>query len=270
MFPALIASLSTAIMGALNVVVLVLCCRIIEEKIPAERDHARRDVLLDYKLVGLNIAMKWLAQILLMPVMIWLINVAGGGLIRLRADGVWMVLSAIVWLLINDFIKYWMHRLQHAVPCLWAMHSLHHSATAMTGSTGARHYWFEQVISLLLVIPLIGAIFNVPMEILSIVTPIQFAVAGFSHANIRASGGRLICGPQFHRIHHSCLAAHFDKNFAEVLPLWDVLFGTWARPKPGEYPPTGLPDRSVPRDVLEGLIWPFRGALGHRNQVTIS
>ena len=40
-----------------------------------------------------------------------------------------------------------------------------------------------------------------------------------------------IGNPQWHRIHHSLQPEHFDKNFAGLLPLWDILFGTFRNPR---------------------------------------
>jgi sterol desaturase/sphingolipid hydroxylase (fatty acid hydroxylase superfamily) len=37
-------------------------------------------------------------------------------------------LQAIEMIVLSDFIIYWAHRLQHAVPFLWRFHSIHHSA----------------------------------------------------------------------------------------------------------------------------------------------
>ena len=31
-------------------------------------------------------------------------------------------------------------------------------------------------------------------------------------------------------MHHSCHPDHFDKNFAFMFPLWDVIFGTYTMP----------------------------------------
>jgi sterol desaturase/sphingolipid hydroxylase (fatty acid hydroxylase superfamily) len=35
----------------------------------------------------------------------------------------------------------------------------------------------------------------------------------------------------FHRWHHSREREAWDKNFAGVLPLWDILFGTYYMPE---------------------------------------
>ncbi len=69
------------------------------------------------------------------------------------------------------------------------------------------------------------------------------------HMNVRLQVGKaslFFCSPQVHRIHHSRLPHHFDKNFAFVFPMWDVLFGTYYAPAKDEFPPTGVPGE---RDV---------------------
>ncbi|MBK8742853.1 MAG: hypothetical protein IPM02_26780 [Betaproteobacteria bacterium] len=37
--------------------------------------------------------------------------------------------------------------------------------------------------------------------------------------------------PAAHRIHHSIEQPHRDRNFAALFPVWDVLFGTYVRPR---------------------------------------
>ena len=71
----------------------------------------------------------------------------GGGLIHLPTKGGWYLASLLVLVLAVDLHRYAMHRLSHAVPFLWAMHSFHHSAEAISFLTGARHHWVEQVMN---------------------------------------------------------------------------------------------------------------------------
>jgi sterol desaturase/sphingolipid hydroxylase (fatty acid hydroxylase superfamily) len=68
---------------------------------------------------------------------------------------------------------------------------------------------------------------------------IQSAWTFLIHANLKLSLGPLswlVDGPQVHRIHHSQLPQHFDRNFAAFFPIWDVLFGTYYHPARGEFP----------------------------------
>ena len=89
-----------------------------------------------------------------------------------------------------------------------------------------------------------------------------------AHLNVRFPMGRMITlvnSPQWHRIHHSAMPEHRDKNFASLLPLWDILFGTAWIPKPDEYPVTGF-DPPVHVGVIDSIIWPFRRAVHEQKQ----
>ncbi|MGH7734557.1 MAG: sterol desaturase family protein, partial [Gemmatimonadales bacterium] len=57
------------------------------------------------------------------------INAVGGGVVDLRAMP--FVLGAAIYVLAMDAGEYLFHRAQHAIPWLWAMHSLHHSDRAV-------------------------------------------------------------------------------------------------------------------------------------------
>jgi sterol desaturase/sphingolipid hydroxylase (fatty acid hydroxylase superfamily) len=40
-------------------------------------------------------------------------------------------------------------------------------------------------------------------------------------------GKYVVYPPTGHRVHHSALPEHRDKNFAGIFPIWDHLFGTY-------------------------------------------
>ena len=65
----------------------------------------------------------------------------------------------------------------------------------------------------------------------------------------------MVVSPLFHRLHHAIGVGHTGPakgcNFAAVLPLWDVLFGT-ANFK-HEYLPTGIEDQLNGREYGEGF-----------------
>jgi hypothetical protein len=65
--------------------------------------------------------------------------------------------------------------------------------------------------------------------------------------------GWLVASPQFHRVHHSVESAHWDKNFAGVLSIFDYLFGT-ACPSRDIYPDTGIADAQFPGEGNSGLL----------------
>ena len=162
--------------------------------------------------------------------------------------------------MIFDLQQYAVHRLAHRSAFFWSMHSLHHSARVVTVTSSARHFWFEEVFAVVLGLP-IGLVLNVPVEILIVAAPFRSVIVALAHTNVRAGYGffsLLINGPQYHRIHHSSRPEHIDKNFAELFPLWDVIFGTVWRPKPDEFPATGLVGGDVPAGFVDLIVWPVR------------
>lgn len=186
---------------------------------------------------------------------------AAGGLIALPSSG-WAVLPATaIYLLAMDFGEYLFHRAQHRIPFLWSMHSLHHSDPDLNISTTIRHYWAEHLIKSVTIFLAVGLIFKVSAIVASSYLLVSF-YNYFLHMNVRVGFGRfswLLNAPQFHRLHHSRLSSHRDRNFAALFPIFDCLFGTYRKPWPGEFPPTGLDTGEWPGSIIQALVWPLRG-----------
>ncbi|NEU99368.1 sterol desaturase family protein [Bradyrhizobium uaiense] len=184
---------------------------------------------------------------------------AGVGWIKLPTEGYWWYVSLAIVVVALDLYKYAYHRLQHAIPFLWAMHSFHHSANGVTFITGGRHFWLERVLSEAF-LPILAILFRIPPDIAIAIGFIFFLPDACAHLNVRIPLGRYVTwinNPQWHRIHHSVRPEHRDKNFAAFFPLLDILFGTAWVPKPDEYPATGLvPAERV--DIINSVIWPIR------------
>ena len=232
----------------------------LERRFPIERDQPRVEIMRNYRMVAVNLILNQLLYPIALLSHSALVRVMGGGWIELRADGWWFVPSLIIFALALEFFSYFVHRLQHAIPALWAMHSLHHSAEALTVVVGARHYWFEGV-AMAAFFPVLQILFKVPSEIPLVLAVLYFLPEQCSHLNIRFSLGRFalwINHPQYHRIHHSTLPEHRDKNFCKLLPIVDVIFGTAWRPAADEFPPTGLVPSEKPATLMDDFLWPFR------------
>lgn len=166
---------------------------------------------------------------------------------------------SLILLITNDFFYYWWHRLQHRVPWLWDQHVVHHSDDEMNILSGARVHWTEIAFQAFAI--------GLPMKILVIAgSKDAFILAGvwttwniLAHSNVRLSFGRfywVIISPQYHRIHHSILPIHRDKNFASIFPIWDLMFGTYFHPEPDEYPPTGVENVKL-TSLWQLLTYPF-------------
>ena len=87
-----------------------------------------------------------------------------------------------------------------------------------------------------------------------------FSVASLdiNHSNFRLQYGKasvLFISPQTHRIHHSRLPQHLDKNFCAHWPIWDILFGTYFAPARDEFPPTGVDGEREIQSLGEALIF---------------
>lgn len=193
-----------------------------------------------------------------------LTKMAGAGFIDLNffnsGSVVAQIGAAVVSLIVIDFFYYWWHRTQHSLGWLWHQHAVHHSDESLGVTTGARHHWSEFVFQALVISLPMMILFKMSAVTIWAITTVMAFYSWFIHLNLRLGFGRLswlACSPQLHRIHHSSLEPHWDKNFAAYFPVWDVLFGTYYAPAKGEYPPTGVEGVKIDT-VQEATLYPFK------------
>jgi len=145
-------------------------------------------------------------------------------------------LQAIEVYMLVDFCGYWTHRLFHQGGW-WPFHAVHHSSTDLDWLGSLRvHPVNDLVNKLAQATPVLLLGFN-PYVTLS-TAPVLTFYAIFIHANVNWDFGPLrsvVATPVFHRWHHSREREAWDKNFAGLLPLWDILFGTYYMPR-GRFP----------------------------------
>jgi sterol desaturase/sphingolipid hydroxylase (fatty acid hydroxylase superfamily) len=139
----------------------------------------------------------------------------------------------LVYFLLYDFAGYLWHRAQHALPWLWALHSLHHSQRQVSTWTDDRNHVLDDLLFdlyLVIVAILIGV---QPGQYIAILM-LGRLIEAFSHVNTRLRFGRVLdkvlVDPMYHRTHHARANAaepHIhDTNFSAVFPIWDILFRT--------------------------------------------
>jgi sterol desaturase/sphingolipid hydroxylase (fatty acid hydroxylase superfamily) len=167
--------------------------------------------------------------------------------------GVQLVLALVM----GDFIGYWQHRLFHRGR-LWRFHAVHHSSKTLDWLAATRIHPINDLIGkLAITAPLAFAGFDI--KVLAGVAPLLTLHALFIHADVPWSFGPLkyvISSPCFHRWHHTSEAEGLDKNFAGLLPVWDLVFGTFFMPD--RIPVRFGVDDQVPEGLWGQLIWPFR------------
>ena len=172
-------------------------------------------------------------------------------------DSLHPVVRGILWITIGDFCGYWVHRLQHASPFVWAFHSVHHAQEQLNFATTTRFHPVDHFISdTLRFVPqmMLGAS---PMSWLPLYLIMEF-LANIQHSRIKWRFGplsRILVTPRFHSFHHSADPRHYNKNFGGLLSIWDHMFGTAvdAPEQPAEY---GLREIKMPT-LLSTLLLPF-------------
>jgi sterol desaturase/sphingolipid hydroxylase (fatty acid hydroxylase superfamily) len=172
----------------------------------------------------------------------------------------WFV-AAFAIMMIGNFFYYWLHRAQHRFAWMWRFHRVHHSITEMSATNGYHHIAEDLFQFTAVTVPmafLLGvATGPVPWIVLTIASTHAYFI--HSSANINIGPFRYILGDnRYHRIHHSLEERHFDRNFATLTPLWDLMFGTAHFPRADEWPKVGLSDTSEPKTMRDYLLMPFR------------
>ena len=127
-----------------------------------------------------------------------------------------------------DLVFYIYHRMSHRVRFLWAIHLSHHSSEEMNFAVSFRQAWFGPIskIPFFMALPLLGF------------DPTIIAVAGVMSTLWGIVGHTQIVGklgfvewvfntPSHHRVHHGSNKQYIDKNYGNLLIIWDRMFGTF-------------------------------------------
>jgi len=150
--------------------------------------------------------------------------------------------SVLLWialLILTDFIWYWYHRLAHEVNILWGAHVVHHQSEDFNYTVSARITVFQAFARMMFwsVLPVIGF----PPAMIISVQLVHGLYPFFIHTRTIGKLGVLeyiFVTPSHHRVHHACNEQYLDKNYGDVLIIWDKLFGTFVTEQ--EEPEYGL------------------------------
>jgi sterol desaturase/sphingolipid hydroxylase (fatty acid hydroxylase superfamily) len=174
--------------------------------------------------------------------------------IRIEAVNAWpIVFVTLLAVLAGDLLNWFHHYIRHKIAVLWLFHTIHHSQKQMNMFTDLRVHLIEYVVAKpITLLPLF--MLGLDIELAFWLTLVLESYTRIYHGNLRSNYGPLrylLVTPQSHRIHHSVLPEHFDKNFAVIFSFWDRLFGTqWTNYD--EYPPTGVDDARFPHEQSVG------------------
>lgn len=131
-------------------------------------------------------------------------------------------------MLCEDFMFYWLHRVDHYCRFFWAVHVTHHSSEEFNLTVGFRSSVLQPLYRFIYFIPL--AIFGFdPLDIIFIYAATQIYGILLHTKSIGKLGIMewVFSTPSHHRVHHASNAKYLDKNMGMVLIIWDRLFGTF-------------------------------------------
>lgn len=148
----------------------------------------------------------------------------------------------LTWLflfLVTDFIWYWYHRLAHEINLFWAAHIVHHQSEDFNYTTSTRITMFQAGIrgSFWAILPVIGF----SPEMITTFLLVHGAYPFFTHTQTVGKLGWIeyvFVTPSHHRVHHASNPGYLDKNYGDILIVWDKIFGTFVKEK--EPPVYGL------------------------------
>ena len=271
------------LVGVLQLLVMVAVIGPLQRWRPAEpvRDKAaiRVDILytLIHRLGVFRVALFFVADPLF-DELFGLLRVQGWS--TFHVDEVWPgitdlpLVSLLIYLVIFDFLEYWIHRGQHQLGWWWNLHALHHSQRQMTMWSDNRNHLLDSLLHDCIVVVVAQLIGIAPGQFIAVVAIMQLS-ENLQHANLRVwfgrLGERLWVSPRFHRRHHSIGIGHEwpngtqrttqegghagesvpsvgprlgGCNFGVLLPWWDMLFRT--SDFVVRYDPTGIRDQVEP------------------------
>ena len=129
----------------------------------------------------------------------------------------------------EDFMFYWLHRVDHYCRLFWAVHVTHHSSEEFNLTVGFRSSVFQPLYRFIYFIPL--AFFGFKgIDIMFAYSATQIVGILVHTQTVRRLGWLeyIIVTPSHHRVHHGSNARYLDKNISKSLTL-DPAIGIEAR-----------------------------------------
>jgi sterol desaturase/sphingolipid hydroxylase (fatty acid hydroxylase superfamily) len=146
-------------------------------------------------------------------------------IIHIRAS-LWLYLIAFFAL---DLTGYLVHRIDHEYNFFWNSHIIHHSSEEFNLACALRQN-VSIFFRLFTIFLLPAALLGVPGTVIAVVAPLHlFAQFWYHTQHINKMGflEKIIVTPSHHRVHHAINKEYLDKNYGQILIIWDKWFGTF-------------------------------------------
>jgi sterol desaturase/sphingolipid hydroxylase (fatty acid hydroxylase superfamily) len=141
-------------------------------------------------------------------------------------------LKLVLFLIVEDFGLYWVHRLMHT-KYFWRTHKWHHYPKYMYWLAGIRTTIPHIILFNLAFILARPLLRGAPIWIFQLILAEHTFRNNWMHMNVAWKLSWLewlVVTPRYHQIHHSDDPQHYRSNMASLLTIWDRLFGTYYNP----------------------------------------
>jgi len=219
-------ALANAPFFVVPLVALILLLEVIVGQLRGKQSYELKDTAASLSLLGTNIAMNLMLAGAGLAFYYWVYQFRFFDVPNSLA--MWLLLVVVI-----DFFFYVFHRASHRVRVLWAIHINHHSSLHMNLGTGMRQALFGPVVRWIFFWPILVVGFD----------PLMFASAGVvgtvggfwvhtEHIRKMPAWFEYVFNtPSHHRVHHGSNPQYIDKNYGNLLIIWDRMFGTFAPEK---------------------------------------
>lgn len=169
----------------------------------------------------------------------------------------WPFMIQVVFVLfLSDLLIYWAHRFSHKFDILWRFHKVHHTAIRLDWLAAFREHPLDNIYTRVIV-NLPALLFGFSLESISFIVLFRGVWGNFIHSNTSFGLGPLkyfLGSPRLHHWHHD-FERNSQCNFANLMPLMDVFFGTFY--DPGKMPKRYGIDDPMPHNYLAQIFLPL-------------
>ena len=164
-----------------------------------------------------------------------------------KSQPLWLQIFEVI--LLCDIGIYWGHRISHKYEILWRFHKVHHTSEKLDWIAAYREHPLDNIYTRVIE-NLPAMLMGFPLELIAGLIMLRGLWGLVIHSNCDFNLGifKYVLGsPRLHHWHHEL--EHSGKvNFANLMPLMDVIFGTYHDPeeKPEKY--------GIPEDVSHNYV----------------
>lgn len=168
------------------------------------------------------------------------------------------LLVCVIGLIAHDFAIFISHRIMHT-KWGWATHAAHHSDTHVNAFTLYRVHFLEVMLMQLCTVVILTWM-QMP-DAIPIVVSFMVLHGMYVHMDLDFDHGPfkyVLTSPVFHRWHHADVPEAYGKNLANIVPVFDLMFGTFYDPGPCNEKMGALKSGVEDKNPISILTYPFR------------